>query len=90
MEDLSSRPAHEVLDDHPNLAEIGGEGGFERGLENRLGSFGRRAHLSDARRSSEEPHLEGKAFPSRLTNLRAVGGTCALRRLRDGHRPDRA
>jgi hypothetical protein len=21
MEDLSSRPAHEVLDDHPNLAE---------------------------------------------------------------------
>jgi hypothetical protein len=34
MEDLSSRPAHEVLDDHLNLAEHwGGEGGFERGLE---------------------------------------------------------
>ena len=34
MEDLGSRPAHEVLDDHLNLAEYwGGEGGFERGLE---------------------------------------------------------
>src|SRR5687767_15815580 len=36
-EDLSSRPAHEVLDDHLNLAEPwGGEGGFERGLEEDL------------------------------------------------------
>ena len=34
MEDLSSRPAQEVLDDHLNLAENwGGEVGFERGLE---------------------------------------------------------
>src|SRR5215213_10947947 len=34
MEDLSSRTAQEVLDDHLNLAENwGGEGGFERGLE---------------------------------------------------------
>ena len=33
MEDLSSRTAQEVLDDHLNLAENwGGEGGFERGL----------------------------------------------------------
>ena len=34
MEDLSTRPAQEVLDDHLNLAENwGGEGGFERILE---------------------------------------------------------
>ena len=34
MEDLSSCPAQEVLDDHLNLAENwGGEVGFERGLE---------------------------------------------------------
>ena len=34
MEDLSSRTAQEVLDDHLNLAENwGGERGFERGLE---------------------------------------------------------
>ena len=34
MEDLSSRTAQEVLDDHLNLAENwGGEVGFERGLE---------------------------------------------------------
>src|SRR5918993_1871015 len=34
MEDLSIRPAQEVLDDHLNLAEHwGGRGGFERGLE---------------------------------------------------------
>ena len=37
MEDLSSRPAHEVLDDHLNLAEHwGGEGGFERGFEEEI------------------------------------------------------
>jgi hypothetical protein len=34
MEDLSSRTAEEVLDDHLNLAENwGGKVGFERGLE---------------------------------------------------------
>ena len=34
MEDLSSRTAQEVLDDHLNLAENwGGERGFERGLK---------------------------------------------------------
>ena len=34
MENLSTRPAQEVLDDHLNLAENwGGEGGFERILE---------------------------------------------------------
>jgi hypothetical protein len=34
MENLSSRTAQEVLDDHLKLAENwGGEGGFERGLE---------------------------------------------------------
>jgi hypothetical protein len=34
MEDLSSREAHEVLDDHLKLAENwGGKVGFERGLE---------------------------------------------------------
>ena len=37
MEDLSTRPAQEVLDDHLNLAEHwGGEGGFERILEEDL------------------------------------------------------
>jgi hypothetical protein len=37
MEDLSSRTAQEVLDDHLNLAENwGGEVGFERGLEEDL------------------------------------------------------
>src|ERR687898_2833658 len=37
MEDLSSRKAQEVLDDHLNLAENwGGEVGFERGLEEDL------------------------------------------------------
>ena len=37
MEDLSSRTAQEVLDDHLNLAENwGGEGGFECGLEEDL------------------------------------------------------
>jgi hypothetical protein len=37
MEDLSSRPAQEVLDDHLNLAENwGGKVGFERGLEEDL------------------------------------------------------
>jgi hypothetical protein len=37
MEDLSSRPAQEVLDDHLNLAENwGGEVGFEGGLEEDL------------------------------------------------------
>jgi hypothetical protein len=37
MEDLSSRPAQEVLDDHLNLAKSwGGEVGFERGLEEDL------------------------------------------------------
>jgi hypothetical protein len=37
MEDLGSRTAQEVLDDHLNLAENwGGERGFERGLEEDL------------------------------------------------------
>jgi hypothetical protein len=37
MEDLSSRSAQDVLDDHLNLAENwGGEVGFERGLEEDL------------------------------------------------------
>src|SRR5215211_8007520 len=37
MEDLSSRTAQEVLDDHLGLAENwGGEVGFERGLEEDL------------------------------------------------------
>src|SRR5215212_1046957 len=37
MEDLSSHTAQEVLDDHLGLAENwGGEGGFERGLEEDL------------------------------------------------------
>src|SRR5215218_8608345 len=37
MEDLSSRTAQEVLDDHLNLAENwGGKVGFERGLEEDL------------------------------------------------------
>ena len=37
MEDLSSRTAQEVLDDHLNLAENwGGERGFKRGLEEDL------------------------------------------------------
>ena len=37
MEDLGSRTAQEVLDDHLNLAENwGGEVGFERGLEEDL------------------------------------------------------
>ena len=37
MEDLSSRPAQEVLDDHLGLAENwGGEVGFERGFEEDL------------------------------------------------------
>jgi hypothetical protein len=37
MEDLSSRTAQEVLDDHLNLAENwGGEVGFERGLQEDL------------------------------------------------------
>ena len=37
MEDLSSRTAQEVLDDHLNLAENwGGEVGFKRGLEEDL------------------------------------------------------
>jgi hypothetical protein len=37
MEDLGSRPAQEVLDDHLNLSENwGGEGGFERILEEDL------------------------------------------------------
>jgi hypothetical protein len=37
MEDLSSRTAQEVLDDHLNLAENwGAEVGFERGLEEDL------------------------------------------------------
>src|SRR5215211_8334851 len=34
MDDLSARTAQQVLDDHLNLAEHwGGQGGFERGLE---------------------------------------------------------
>jgi hypothetical protein len=37
MEDLSSRTAQEVLDDHLNLAENwGGKVGFERGLQEDL------------------------------------------------------
>jgi hypothetical protein len=37
MDDLSARTAQQVLDDHLNLAEHwGGEGGFERGLEEDL------------------------------------------------------
>ena len=37
MDDLSARTAQQVLDDHLNLAENwGGEGGFERGLEEDL------------------------------------------------------
>ncbi len=44
MENLSSRPAQEVLDDHLNLAENwGGEVGFERGLEEDI-----RRNLSEA------------------------------------------
>jgi hypothetical protein len=36
MENLGSRTAQEVLDDHLNLAENWGEVGFERGLEEDL------------------------------------------------------
>src|ERR687893_2885277 len=90
MEDLSSRTAQEVLDDHLNLAENwGGEVGFERGLEEDLrrntsedivvlinrGTFRGHDGVRELARMLSEELPEHRSFEY---TYRAVGGRMAF------------